>query len=198
MEWVLPSAQEKRSASFPRPSSREKPADGRIALYAASSTKWGDRANRRPAADRAAGLSARATIRTNAIGPLIGRRAWSQCGLPDARGAAVMASLPIALRGTAANDGTPANDATAVGRHRRQPEPSALRRKARPESSPSPQPAPTAPATAQPRVGTPIPALRSCIHGPGRGHLSGSPTPSDWSVTTLYWANSINVRTHSW
>ena len=108
---------------------------------------------------------------------------------------AVMASLPIALRGTAANDGTPANDATAVAAIGASQSPSdAPSEGPSPSSSPSPQASSAAPATAQPRVGTPIPGSAFLAYTVRAGDtLSRIANAFGLSVTTLYWANSINV-----
>jgi len=98
---------------------------------------------------------------------------------------AVMASLPIPQSGTAANDGTPVA-AISVS-----PSPSDL-----PSDSPSPSPqaSSAAPATAQPRVGTPIPGSAFLAYTVRAGDtLSRIANAFGLSVTTLYWANSINV-----
>jgi len=97
----------------------------------------------------------------------------------------VMASLPISHLGTAAND------ATAVAAISASPSPSES-----PSDSPSPSPqaSPSAPATTQPRVGTPIPGSAFLAYTVRAGDtLSRIANAFGLSITTLYWANSINV-----
>jgi murein DD-endopeptidase MepM/ murein hydrolase activator NlpD len=104
---------------------------------------------------------------------------------------AVMASLPMAQLGTAANGATAADDATAVAAIGASPSPSNS-----PSASPSasPQASSAAPATAQPRVGTPIPGSAFLAYTVRAGDtLSRIANAFGLSVTTLYWANSISV-----
>ncbi len=108
-----------------------------------------------PAVDRAAGLLGEGPRFARTRSGVIGRKgvvALAVCLMLVAT--AVMASLPIARLGTAANGGTATNDATAVAAVGASPSPSDS-----PSDSPSPSPqaSSAAPATAQPRVGTPIP-----------------------------------------
>ncbi len=104
---------------------------------------------------------------------------------------AVMASLPIARLGTAANDETATNDATTVTAIGASQSPSDA-----PSDSPSPSPqaSSSAPATAQPRVGTAIPGSAFLAYTVRAGDtLSRIANAFGLSVTTLYWANSISV-----
>jgi len=98
---------------------------------------------------------------------------------------AVMVSLPLAQFGTAAND------ATMVAAVSASPSPSAS-----PSDSPSPSPQASSagPATAQPRVGTPIAGSAFLAYRVRAGDtLSRIANSFGLSLTTLYWANSSDV-----
>lgn len=145
-----------------------------------------------PAVDRAAGLLGERPRFARARSGVFGRKsvvAVAVCLMLAAT--AVMASLPMAQLGTAANGATAADDATAVAAIGASPSPSNS-----PSASPSasPQASSAAPATAQPRVGTPIPGSAFLAYTVRAGDtLSRIANAFGLSVTTLYWANSISV-----
>ena len=96
-----------------------------------------------------------------------------------------MASTPMSQPGIAANGGT-AVAAIAVT-----PSPSPAPSES---PSPSPQPSPSGPATAQPRVGTPIPGSAFLSYTvQGGDTLNRIANSFGLSPTTLYWANSGRV-----
>ena len=97
----------------------------------------------------------------------------------------VLASLPLAQHGTAANNATPIAAASAS------PSPTDA---ASDSPSPSPQLSPSAPATAEPRIGTPIPGSAFLAYTVRAGDtLSRIANAFGLSMSTLYWANSISV-----
>ena len=111
--------------------------------------------------------------------------------MPGARGDGRDSLAADRALGTAANGGTATNDATAVTAIGASQSPSDA-----PSDSPSPSPqaSSAAPATAQPRVGTPIPGSAFLAYTVRAGDtLSRIANSFGLSVTTLYWANSINV-----
>jgi murein DD-endopeptidase MepM/ murein hydrolase activator NlpD len=138
--------------------------------------------------DRTAGISGQQPRFARPRSGLVGRKgviALAVCLMLVAT--AVMASLPLAQSGTAAND------ATLIAAHSASPSPSAS---ASPSDSPSPSPEASSagPATAQPRVGTPIEGSAFLAYRVRAGDtLSRIANSFGLSVTTLYWANSSGV-----
>ena len=145
-----------------------------------------------PAVERAAGLLGEgprfARTRSGAFGRK-GVIAVAVCLMLAAT--AVMASLPMAQLGTAANGAAAANDATAAPPSAPARAPPTLRRPPLASPSDGPQAGSAAPATAQPRVGTPIPGSAFLAYTVRAGDtLSRIANAFGLSTTTLYWANS--------